>query len=1085
MVGAQGATALKPLEAALENAKTECQKFEKKSLRKKLAFARSIAKGLDGVLEGIDTALSELHTVLGIREATWQSARLADLQQADADAAQLLTDIADALELHDESSKVLLQSITGAVIDSHSDACMRLKQIKRDVELQRSEISDLIGHVDRKFDTVRSDIAMLHCDVADERDKAASERASMDRRLRSISAAVSQFGEQLHGGGYMAQPALPIEYDAVDAARVWGRRAPVPTPFFSGRDGELRDITNALEKCHAAAITAHGGMGKSQLMLQFANRAASSPKYPGGVFWVSAADIAVLTADLAELVGALSGSARDVSDLEVVCTAAFAALHRRDGSWLLCIDNADSIDIIVLLGKCRARACMGATAQPRGDLLVTSRSADPAVWPDLGVFSAKGGSGVQSHIKLTPLGPKSSAVVMFRRKEREAFDISDDEVAGKLAALDPAETDAVNALAGSSHDYSLAGLPLALLQAGVYMSSRRKTFAEYLRLFVAMFVKNRTSKMLPTIDGVSEPTARAVHTTWALNVSDLSDKSLRILNAAALCAPDNIPKALLRQLVVRVVTQDSAAASGDDSGPDEEEVEVEFDDLVVQNLVNHASLVSNSTDLSNFSMHRVLRSFVLQRPEFVINTAVADAAAALKATADVWCDGCKTRWSRRKEESNPHALQLLPHVAYMETHITESRVDHAVAVDLAIFAAGVYLVLSACVDAARWGGISLRLQQYISSDAPDLDLAAALEVAGDAQQRFGAYQTAQGYHTQSLEMRQLIHGTDVPHIDTATSLHAVGNALAAMSDNKGALVMFTACTNMFKQIHNDVHCHTDIAELLLAIGLVQCNMGDYDEALTSCHASLKMFNELCDKNIARKAFALLVIGGVQRGKKEYRNALASYIKGLQWLKWNHGDTFDHSQFAATFQEIGNVYLDMARLDLANKWYIASLEMSRRIHGTDHTSIAVSMHGLGNVLCLKAEYDSALELHAESLTMWRRVHGEVDHHNIASSLHATGDALAAKGNLDDALVKFTESRYMQERLQGDNLGWSLCSTLRARAVVLSRLRRFAEGATAFSELAVALRMRGASEADLTDALRGEEYCLYGPFYHVEQ
>ena len=90
---------------------------------------------------------------------------------------------------------------------------------------------------------------------------------------------------------------------------------PVPATPFLGREQELAQVVELLVGTRLLTLTGPGGTGKTRLALQAA--AASSDRYPDGVFWVPLAslrDPRLVLEQAAQAVGARNGLAEHVAD---------------------------------------------------------------------------------------------------------------------------------------------------------------------------------------------------------------------------------------------------------------------------------------------------------------------------------------------------------------------------------------------------------------------------------------------------------------------------------------------------------------------------------------------------------------------------------------------------------------------------------------------------------------------------------------------------------------------------------------------------------------------------------------------------
>ncbi|MDQ6898646.1 MAG: tetratricopeptide repeat protein, partial [Candidatus Dormibacteraeota bacterium] len=265
-------------------------------------------------------------------------------------------------------------------------------------------------------------------------------------------------------------------------------RPPDRNPLFRDREAELDQLAEQLAKDRRVDLSGLGGVGKSQLAIEYLHRR----QYPDGVFWLRGETAATLTADFAALawLPQLTLEERHLPEQERVIAAVTNWLRDRE-NWLLVVDNLGA-QVIPELHGLLARGLAG-------HVLVTSRV---PVW--------------RTPLPVHPMPLEVATDFLMDRTHQ-----TDRDAAATVAK-------------------ALGGLPLALEQAAAYieLNSNLSSYAQLLQSRLGGLMREGKPPDYPF----------TVASTWNLSFKQIErdqPASAALLRLCAFLAPDDIPISLL------------------------------------------------------------------------------------------------------------------------------------------------------------------------------------------------------------------------------------------------------------------------------------------------------------------------------------------------------------------------------------------------------------------------------------------------------------------------------------------------------------------------------------------------------------
>jgi tetratricopeptide (TPR) repeat protein len=749
---------------------------------------------------------------------------------------------------------------------------------------------------------------------------------------------------------------------------------------FSGRAELLEDLHARLQAESAAAVVptgaVHGlgGVGKTQLALEFAHRFASDYDI---AWWVPAELPTSATAALATLARRLG--VEEMADQAEMVAALFDQLRGRD-RWLLVYDNAEQPDQLVGF----------LPPGGGGQVLVTSR------------WSAWGSQA--SPLQVNVLARQEAIAFLGKRTG------SDDQATlDKLAEL-------------------LGDLPLALEEAAAYLEETGVGLGEYLEL-----VRERARDLF----GLDQPPAdeqgdqRRVATVWSLSLDRVHREAPAAEALLSLCAflapdiprglpgerPQVLPEELARAVSDPLVYNRMLAVVGRYSLATVTPTTVGVHRLVqavIQARLGEAgerrwaevavgllreSFPNESWEVAAWPTCERLLPHVL---------AVTGHAGRLEVAGEQsgWLlDRASTYLRERGQyrQARPIAERAL---AVTEAALGQDDPEVAWRCDeLGRVLRSVGDFVGARKKYERAVAIS---EAALGSDHPAV--AVNRGNLGDVRRDLGDLVGARAEYERALDIGEAAYGPD--HQQVAAYRVSLGSVLRALGDLQGARVQLERALAITEAALGPDHLN--VASSRGNLGLVLQDLGDFvgakeqfEQALESSEAALGPNHP--DVAIRRSNLGLVLqaLGELAGAKEQFERALAITEAAL-------GP--DHPTMAARRNNLGVVLQDLGDLAGAREQYERALAISEAALGPNHPDVAIRRGNLGRVLRALGDLAGARVQMERALEIGEAALGP-DHPTVATARNNLGRVLHDLGDLEGARAEYGRALAIGEAALG--------------------------------------------------------------------
>ena len=765
-------------------------------------------------------------------------------------------------------------------------------------------------------------------------------------------------------GDHTVQAVMPPDTDSrlsVPAQPIWN----VPylrNPFFTGRKAilthlysVLRSKSGAAALTQAQAINGLGGIGKTQIAIEYAYR---NRDHYRAVFWINASTREVLSADFVTLAALLDLPEQNEQDQDILIRMVKRWLETHN-QWLLILDNVDKPEIIIDFLPMHST----------GDILLTTR------------LQALG--RVAQSVEVEKMGLDESVTFLLRRSRILAPDASLDQAEEEDKGL---ATEIVAAL---------DGLPLALDQAGAYIEETNCGLSQYLELYTT-----RRRELLLRRGRYPVDHPDSVVATWSLSFVQVEQESLAaadLLRLLAFFHPEYIPEEVItlsaRELgdPLKAVADDSLAL-----------------DAIIELLLRY-SLIRRSPKAKTLSMHRLVQAVLKDGMDRDVQRVWAE--RTIRAVNKAFPDSELKNWER--------CQRYLPHVYICAQHIDDYRIVFPEAARLLNEAGVYLIVHAQYKQAEELLQKALAVrQQVLEANHPDMartlnDLGVLYRSTGEyvraeqlhlealriqeqilgrdhpdvAQTQYnlarlyraqGAYFKAEPFYWQALHIREKALGIDHPLV--AQSYYGLAKLYRSLEQYQQAKEICEKALRIQEQ-HLEPN-NLMIASTLDVLAKICQGQNKLDQAEELNMRALRIRESTLGENHPLVAVIINNLVENYHTQGRYREAEPLIARALHIHEQSFG--WEHPYIAYSLNNLAENFFLHRKYDQAETYYKEALAIREQKLGVNHPRTASIYYNLARLYKTIKRYEEAESLYLKAISIRERTFGP-NHSIVANTL----------------------------------------------------------------------------------------------------
>ncbi|KAJ6258209.1 hypothetical protein Dda_7128 [Drechslerella dactyloides] len=274
----------------------------------------------------------------------------------------------------------------------------------------------------------------------------------------------------------------------------------------------------------------------------------------------------------------------------------------------------------------------------------------------------------------------------------------------------------------------------------------------------------------------------------------------------------------------------------------------------------------------------------------------------------------------------------------------------------------------------------------------------------------GKYGEAMQRYERALAGREKALGKD--HPDTLATVHAMAGVFTRQGKYGEAMQRYErALAGREKALGKD---HPDTLDTVHNIAGVFDDQGKYNEAMQRYERALAGSEKALGKDHPDTLATVHAMAGVFTRQGKYGEAMQRYERALAGSEKALGK--DHPDTLATAHAMAGVFTRQGKYGEAMQRYERALAGSEKALGKEHPKTLATAHAMAGVFYVQGKYDEAMQRYERALAGSEKALGK-DHPDTLATVHAMAGVFYVQGKYDEAMQRYERALAGSEKALG--------------------------------------------------------------------